>query len=143
VTHPLILLGDLAPTDLASASLAATPDHWRDALVIANLETPLCASGLPACPKAGPTIRGTPSILQTFTAWRRLVLVHANNHAMDYGATGLRATQAATAAASIPLIGVGPNLAAAASAHLMTYHGLRITILSPASMHWSRVYTHA
>lgn len=130
MTHPLILLGDLAPVDLTVSPRLTVPAHWPDALIVANLETPLCPASLPAQPKAGPTIRGTPDFLRGFTDWRRLVLVHANNHAMDYGLRGLEATRTAAHAASIPLIGAGLNLTAASATHELVYDNLKVTVLS-------------
>ena len=128
--HPLILLGDIAPVGLSAVSLSAFPDKWKDTLILANLETPLCAPHLPPRPKAGPTLRGTPESLRSLVSWHRLVLSHANNHAMDYGPAGLEQTQTAVQALGIPLIGAGVNLTAAADAHVFNYRGLRTTILS-------------
>jgi poly-gamma-glutamate synthesis protein (capsule biosynthesis protein) len=110
---PLLLLGDFAPAGLDRLEIVADPGV-ADALVVANLETPLCPAAWPAAPKAGPSLRADPALVPMLgAAFPRLALCLANNHSMDFGAAGLAATRTACAAQGIATFGAGETLAAA------------------------------
>lgn len=126
---PLILLGDLAPSGLETIEIAADP-AVTEGLVLANLETPLCTTRLPAAPKAGPSLRSDPAILASIaTAFPRLALNLANNHMMDFGPEGLATTVAACEARGIAHFGAGANLARAQSPRRIRIRGLEALFL--------------
>ena len=63
----------------------------------------------------------------------------ANNHAMDYGAGGIRSTRRALAAAAIKTAGSGENLALAkAPAYLETVDG-RVALIAVSSIFSARL----
>lgn len=124
----LILLGDLAPAGLTNATWI---DHEHsDSLVLGNLETPLCPRDLPVAPKAGPSLRADPAILRDVSRpFPRLLLNLANNHSMDHGPSGLRATMEHCRLADIMVVGAGDLEEMAKSPVFTQIEGLKIGCL--------------
>lgn len=128
---PLILLGDLAPLDLRTITIAPSGATPAGALTVANLELPCCPAGLAPHAKAGPQLRAEPAILPALAAvWPGLAVTLANNHSMDFGAAGLAATLTAASAAGLRPFGAGPTHAAAAAPLVVTQDGLRTGLLA-------------
>ena len=106
--------GDLAPTRENAAAFAAGDvralfgaeflARWAegDARVF-NLETVLSDGGAPL-PKAGPNLRAPAECAAGLRALAPSAICLANNHAMDFGAPGLRATQKALSGLNLSLI---------------------------------------
>ena len=119
--------GDLAPTRENAAAFAAGDvralfgaeflARWAegDARVF-NLETVLSDGGAPL-PKAGPNLRAPAECAAGLRALAPSAICLANNHAMDFGAPGLRATQKALS--GLNTFGAGETLAQASQAQIL------------------------
>lgn len=101
-------------------------------LTMVNLETALTSRGVPA-PKAY-RFRATPAALSALSASGVDVVTMANNHAVDYGATGLSDTLAAQRASSMPIVGIGSNAERAYAPALFTVRGTRIAVLAASQI---------
>ncbi|PTX95550.1 CapA family protein [Opitutus sp. ER46] len=127
----LVLLGDLAPVQLADCRL----DHAATAagLVLANLETPLAPREFGSSPKAGPVLRGEAAVLPAWkAAWPNLLVTLANNHMADLGAPGLEETWLRLRAAGIPCLGAAKDAGVAAEPWFADLGGLRVAVLALA-----------
>jgi poly-gamma-glutamate synthesis protein (capsule biosynthesis protein) len=96
-------------------------------LTVVNLETAVTSRGQPQ-PKYY-HFRTNPT---AFTALRDGgvdIANMANNHVLDYGRVGLSDTLAAARQAHFPVLGIGPNAAAAWSPYVVTVKGVRIAFL--------------
>jgi hypothetical protein len=114
---PMHVLDPVAPV-LSKANLA-----------MVNLETAVTDGGDPV---AGKNYHFR-SPAASFTALKAAgvdVVNMANNHALDYGPTGLQDTFAAIAAAKLPVIGIGHDAAEAYRPYRTTIKGQRIAIVS-------------
>ena len=113
--HPATAFGPIASV-LRSADLT-----------VLNLETAVTSRGVPQ-PKYY-HFRTNPL---AFVALRDAgvdVANMANNHVLDYGRVGLADTLAAARRAGFPVLGIGPNAAAAWRPYLVTVKGVRIALL--------------
>lgn len=80
--------------------------------------------------KAGPALlQGETAASRVIAAGVNLVTL-ANNHAMDYGAEGLRATLAAFGGASVPCIGAGLSASLANAPFVVTVNGVKLGFLA-------------
>jgi poly-gamma-glutamate synthesis protein (capsule biosynthesis protein) len=116
----------------------ADPEHVLDAitpvlsdadLTMVNVETAITSGGDAV---AGKNYHFR-SPAETFRALRAAgvdVVNMANNHSLDYGATGMRDTFAAIAASHMPVTGLGHDAAEAYRPYRTTIKGQRIAILS-------------
>ncbi len=88
---------------------------------------------IPSAQSGGTYMAGHPDLARDL-AWMGLdMLGLANNHTMDWGAGGMRATQRALAAAGIKVAGSGENLALArAPAYMETMDG-RVALIAVSS----------
>lgn len=79
-------------------------------LAMVNLETVIAAdrTGLKPQPKQFTFATG-PKLLETLKASGVDVVSAANNHTMDFGATGMERMLAAKAASPVPMVGLGAN----------------------------------
>jgi poly-gamma-glutamate capsule biosynthesis protein CapA/YwtB (metallophosphatase superfamily) len=117
---PATVFGD------ATSALAAAD------LTMVNLETAITTGGDPA-PKDF-HFRAPPS---AFTALRDAgvdVATMANNHAADYGATGLADTLAAIRSSGFPVVGIGADADRAYAAWKTTVHGMKIAVLAASQV---------
>ena len=92
-----------------------------------NLETAITSRGTPQ-PKTY-HFRAPPA---AFTALRDAgidLVTMANNHALDYGLTGLADTLATARAARFPYVGIGTDAAAAWAPYVTTIKGVRIAVI--------------
>src|SRR5688500_18417182 len=138
----LLLLGDLAPVALRSINIE-NDSVASEALVLANLETPLCPPSLPARPKAGPHLRANAESLGPIVAaFPHLAVNLANNHIYDYGAAGLAATRAACIQHGIAAFGAGENLADATAPCVVAHDGMRIGFLGVCERQFGHAETH-
>jgi poly-gamma-glutamate synthesis protein (capsule biosynthesis protein) len=89
--------------------------------------------GYPAANSGGTWMRADPQMAEEL-AWAGFDMVSlANNHTLDYGVGGLRATIDALNAADLIWAGAGMNLARARAPHYMETDGGRVAIISVAS----------
>jgi poly-gamma-glutamate capsule biosynthesis protein CapA/YwtB (metallophosphatase superfamily) len=121
------LTNDPATVFGQAASVLASAD-----LTIVNLETAITTRGDPA-PKDF-HFRAPPS---AFTALREAgidVATMANNHAADYGTTGLHDTLAAIRSSRFPVVGIGADAAAAFAPWVRTVRGTRVAIIAASQV---------
>ncbi|MFI2652206.1 CapA family protein [Micromonospora fulviviridis] len=106
-------------------------------LAIVNLETAVTTRGAPE-PKEF-HFRAPSSAYDAVKAAGIDVVSIANNHALDYGRTGLADTVDAARAARMPAVGAGADAAAAYSPWITEIRGTRIAVLgfSQVSELWS------
>jgi hypothetical protein len=126
---PLILLGDLAPVDLADFEVQ--PESAPSLLTLANLEVPFCDRAMRPASKAGPCLRADPALLPAVArAFSPLVVSLANNHIMDFGGAGLEQTLAAAHAAGVRTLGAAGSHALATAPLRMEVDGRRIGVIA-------------
>lgn len=99
--------------------------------VFINLEQALTERGEPADKLARQV--GSPMLAGELRKANVSVVTIANNHAMDYGTTGLRDTLAALADAGIHAVGGGQDLAASLAPACLEKDGLRVAFLGLAT----------
>ncbi|MFQ6045458.1 MAG: CapA family protein [Gemmatimonadales bacterium] len=88
---------------------------------------------IPQAQSGGTYMRARPEIAQEL-AWMGFDLVsRANNHTMDYGVGGMRATTRAVEAAGLVHAGAGENLALARAPAYLETPGGRVALISVAS----------
>ncbi len=121
----MILVGDFIPKNLS----VLLPDKFRQQIVLANLEGPICPDGLPASGKVGICLHTTYSkeILDTIG---NFAFSLANNHQMDYREEGLRQTILALKERHMPFAGAGESEADARKPMILTENGKRIAIFA-------------
>jgi poly-gamma-glutamate synthesis protein (capsule biosynthesis protein) len=114
-SSPTSVLAPMAPI-LRSADLA-----------VVNLETAVTERGAPAAKDF--TFRAPASAFDALLAGGVDVASVANNHAMDYGVTGLNDTLAAGRKARMPLVGAGRNETEAYAPYRVRINGQRIAVI--------------
>ncbi len=97
-----------------------------------NLETAISKGGSPAA-KAY-TFRAPPKALDVLKAAGIDAVSMANNHAADYGATGVRQTLAAKASNVLPIVGFGPDAASAYAPLTADVKGVRVAVLAASQV---------
>ena len=128
--------GDVHFEGAIGAELRSTPDLLlasispvlRGAdLAVVNLETAITTRGAPTA-KAF-VFRAPPSAFSALSAGGVDVASMANNHGLDYGATGLRDSLAAARRYRFPIVGIGLNAAQAYRPFRRTINGQRIALI--------------
>jgi poly-gamma-glutamate capsule biosynthesis protein CapA/YwtB (metallophosphatase superfamily) len=99
-------------------------------VVVANIDTVLSSEGTPV-PKWA-NLRGPREAALDLRAMGLDVAVMANNHAMDFRATGMLDTKAAFAEAGVLTVGAGKNLADATQPVAIERNGLTVALLAVA-----------
>ncbi|GAA1782136.1 CapA family protein [Streptomonospora arabica] len=120
-SDPATALGGISET-LSAADLA-----------VVNLETAVTDGGTPAPGKQ--FVFRAPQT--TFTALESAgvdVASVANNHGMDYGATGLQDTLAGAEDAGFPLVGAGQNEEEAYAPHVFDTEGGKVAVIGAADV---------
>jgi poly-gamma-glutamate synthesis protein (capsule biosynthesis protein) len=97
-------------------------------LTMVNLETAITNGGDPATKEF--TFRAPPQAFAALRASGVDVVTMANNHAMDYGPTGLRDTLQYAQQANFPVLGIGADDTAAFRPYTATVKGQRIAIIA-------------
>ncbi|MGB6059082.1 MAG: CapA family protein [Microthrixaceae bacterium] len=132
----LAFAGDASFQGLGAAA-SADPDGLLNAVApvlsdadvtMINLETAVGSGGSPE-PKAF-NFQAPPSVLDALSSAGVDVVTMANNHAMDYGLDGLRATLEIKAKSKIAILGVGADATEAYAPHIATVRGQRIGFLA-------------
>ncbi len=96
-------------------------------VTIANLESAITRRGTPA-PKLY-HFRAPPKVLRAMAAGGIDVVTMANNHAVDYGAVGLRDTLRAAQRSPLPVVGVGRDAKRAFRPATLDVRGTSIAVL--------------
>jgi len=95
--------------------------------VFANLEEALTDGGERADKLV--CLKGSPALAAELKRSGVSVVTLANNHCMDFGTSGLRATIAALARAGVPAVGAGEDLAASLRPATLDAGGLRVAFV--------------
>jgi poly-gamma-glutamate synthesis protein (capsule biosynthesis protein) len=118
--------------DLEHQGLRGWQERFQTAsLVFTNLELALTNRGERADKLVN--LRADPELAGELPRFGVDVATLANNHAMDYGLTGLRDTLAACAAADLPTVGAGEDATAAMRPQILSRGGLRVAFLGFAT----------
>lgn len=97
---------------------------------IGNLETPLVSDTFNIRPKSGPTLRGSPLLLNHLRNYLSPITFNlANNHIMDFGECGLRNTIDLCRKSEICTFGAGLNLNQAQAPLIMNIDGYKIAFV--------------
>jgi poly-gamma-glutamate synthesis protein (capsule biosynthesis protein) len=148
--RPVVLWagGDVMPVMATAGVIAARgPDHVfaelapllrRGDLAFVNMESPLTGRGGPTEGKLQEDLRtgrdyvfrGSPLVAGALRRAGVLTVSVANNHAMDYGATGLLDTIAQLKRAGVAAVGGGATLADARRPHIVDVRGTRVAFLA-------------
>lgn len=116
----------------ASSLASLRPRLGSADLSMVNLETAITGRGTPA-PKTY-HFRTTTTALTALQAAGVDVVTMANNHAVDYGATGLQDTLAAQRAGKLPVVGIGPDAARAYAPAMFTVRGTRVAMFGASQV---------
>jgi poly-gamma-glutamate synthesis protein (capsule biosynthesis protein) len=123
---------DRLADDPSSAFGAAAPGLAAADLTTVNLETAIATGGTPE-PKSF-TFRAPPAALGALRAAGIDVASMANNHAADYGATGIAESLAAIGSSGFPVIGFGADHAAATAPYRALVGGVPVTIFAASQV---------
>jgi poly-gamma-glutamate capsule biosynthesis protein CapA/YwtB (metallophosphatase superfamily) len=119
--------------DPATTFGSAAAELSKADLTMVNLETAVTTGGVPEDKSF--TFRAPPTALAALTAAGVDLATMANNHAADYGATGLRDSLQAIADSRFPVIGIGANERQAYAPYTTTVHGLRVAVFAATQVH--------
>lgn len=135
----LAAVGDIMLAGSASSTLsqqgydypfAATRHLLRDAdIAVGNLEAPLARNGEEFTGKKF-RFKASPRAASALRRAGFSVVTLANNHIMDYGASGLRETMASLRRENILFAGAGGNLAEARKPALVRKNGVNVAFLA-------------
>lgn len=130
-------VADLLKTPATSlASLSSSLGAADFAMV--NLETAITTGGDRL--NKSFTFRAPPSALDALAAGGVDAVSLANNHGVDFGASGLRDTLAAKKASPIPIVGIGANAAEAYAPLIVDVKGVKVAVLSALQL-WEETAT--
>jgi hypothetical protein len=142
VDSRIILTGDIAPGPTMSNRIIKQDSGTLSVelekllsgadLVCGNLEAPV-TSRSQAESKCGPALALPPALARGLRNIGFSHLALANNHAMDYGAEGLRDTQEALAAAQLSFFGAGDHLEQASTGCVLELGNRRVGLLAAAA----------
>ncbi len=136
----MVVCGDWAPTEghISSIQQSAAglygdllPTLQQADLSVVNLECVLADDGKPIV-KDGAPLKAPPDVVNGLKAVPFNVVCLANNHIMDYGEDGLRATLNTLQANQLTAIGAGLSLSDAEKPFKTQVQGARVTILNAA-----------
>lgn len=117
----MLLAGDFVPNALN----VQLPEQFRQELVLANLEGPICANDLQESNKVGPCLFSEPFEIPGCWAF-----VLANNHMMDFREEGLLQTIFFLKENSYKYAGAGKDVEEARKPLIINEKGIRIAIFS-------------
>ncbi|MGB3411198.1 MAG: CapA family protein [Microthrixaceae bacterium] len=121
-------LGAAASADPGGLLSAVAPVLSDADVTMINLETAVGSGGSPE-PKAF-NFQAPAAVLDSLSSAGVDVVTMANNHAMDFGLDGLRATLDIKAKSKIAILGVGADATEAYTPHIATVRGQRIGFLA-------------
>ncbi|MCC5845324.1 MAG: CapA family protein [Verrucomicrobia bacterium] len=133
----LLIAGDWASIRIHEDAARRSPEQLYGGLAehiagadlsIVNLECVL--GGETPVPKDGPNLKGDPESARALKAAGFDLATLANNHMMDYGTEGMRATLDACRRAGLASVGAGDNEHAALRPAYSEVRGLRVGVLN-------------
>lgn len=137
--NQIVILGDICPDnnyrklfdtkEYAAFSDEIVHDIKRASLAIGNLECPATNNRTPIV-KCGPSLRANISDIEKLKEIGFDILSLANNHILDYGELGVRATLNTCAANEIQVVGAGKNCEEAKKPIVCELGGKKIGIIS-------------
>jgi Bacterial capsule synthesis protein PGA_cap len=136
----MVVCGDWAPTKTHVTAIQRSPEQIygdlmpilrQSDLSLVNLECVLVDDGFTII-KDGPPLKAPPDMVKGLQAVPFSVVCLANNHIMDYGEEGLRATLEVLQAHQMPVIGAGLNLTDSQKPYKTLINGVRLSILNAA-----------
>ena len=124
----------LAPrlSDPQTALAPIRPALSEPDLMMVNLETAITERGDPF-PKEF-NFRAPAAALDALDAAGVDVVTMANNHAVDYGAVGLRDTLAAVGRSPLPVVGIGNDVSSAFAPYETSIRGTRVAVLAATTL---------
>ena len=129
----MILAGDFISKNLK----VRLPKEFGGQLVLANLEGPICADGLPRSNKVGVCLHTKREMFECSECSNvrmcggvKFAFSLANNHMMDFQEEGLRQTEEFLVARNIPFAGAGADEAEARKPMILEENGKRIAVFS-------------
>ncbi len=136
----LAFAGDVHFERQVAPLLQDSDEEWSKRLLelaaadfaMVNLETAIATSGSPV-PKAY-TFRAPPTALDKLKAAGIDAVSMANNHAADYGRTGVEQTLAAKGKNVLPIVGFGENAGVAYAPHTVDVKGMRVAVLAASQV---------
>jgi len=138
-TATLAFAGDVHFTGRTAGRLTAVPALGPLSarlsaadFAMVNLESSITTRGTPQAKEYH--FRTTPAALAALRASGVDAVTMANNHAVDYGPAGLADTLAAQRASPIPVLGIGPDAAAAYRPYTTTAGGVRLAVLAASQV---------
>lgn len=123
---------DRLAADPARVFGAAAPGLAAADLTMVNLETAIATGGEPE-PKSF-TFRAPPVALDALRTAGIDVASMANNHAADYGATGLAESLAAIRSSGFPVIGFGADHASAVAPYEASVAGVPVSVFAASQV---------
>ena len=117
----MLLAGDFIPKSLK----VKLPERFNQELVLANLEGPVCADGLPVSNKVGDCLHSAPFDIPGHWAFAL-----ANNHLMDFREEGLRQTRRFLKGKGYDFAGAGETESEARKPMFLEEDGKRIAVFS-------------
>lgn len=144
----LVFGGDIHYDGPLAARLESAPSTMLDGLqpalteadlAVVNLETAIGTGGDKAAKAFN--FRAPPAAFAALTGAGVDVLAMANNHALDYGQTGLAETLAAAEAMKAPVVGIGVDEAEALAPFTTTIQGQRIAVINATAVLDSNLIT--
>ncbi|MFI0900033.1 CapA family protein [Streptomyces sp. NPDC020983] len=138
-TVTLAFAGDVHFTDRTANRLGVDPALGPMARALGaadfsmvNLETAITTRGTPQPKKYH--FRTTPAALGALQRSGVDAVTMANNHAVDYGPQGLADSLAAQRGSPIPVVGIGPDEAAAYRPYVTTVNGVRLAVVAASQV---------
>lgn len=113
----------------AAAFVEVAPILRRADLALANVESPVLAEPAAFSVHARLTFRADPRALPVLAEAGFDVLSFANNHALNFGARGLRETLAHVERAGLRPVGIGPDQARADAPVILEKNRVRVAVL--------------
>jgi len=110
-----------------AAAVLSAPD-----LTMVNLETSISVGGRPEAKSF--TFQAPPSAFAALRAAGVDLVTMANNHAADYGSTGLAQTLAAIRGSGFPVVGIGADARAAYAPYYTQVNGVRLAIVAASQV---------
>ncbi|HSM51067.1 MAG TPA: CapA family protein, partial [Thermoanaerobaculia bacterium] len=128
-----VLLVEAPPPQCRGAVAEALAVLRGADLALANLEVSLASASLPpAAASGGLWLRADPGVAEWLAGSEIDLLSLANNHAGDFGASGLEETRARLEEVGIAPVGAGTDASCARSATVISVGGLSVAVIAAA-----------
>lgn len=148
-TIKIFISGDFAPKMRVSEAIEegnyqclfndVLPIIKESDIAITNLECPLVDKGIPIA-KTGPNLKASTKSIEAVKYAGFDMVTLANNHALDYGAVGLKSTMDLCKGNGIEFIGAGNDLSEAKSIKYFDIKGKKIAFINCCENEWSTTH---